>query len=421
MGQTAEKDPAVAAIHDLQDSVATSFEVLEREGKALAGRVDKLDTAQQAGFKQHAQRMDRIEHGAPRSEARRGWKNPGLLDADEARIWTWWKGRLLSGAGDESARERGLSIMEQTLPGELAKVREFLGHEQAAAFGSATDYVPVTISRLIDFVRSEPAYMADLGQLVEMGSDSHKLPKETTAPVAANYAEGETIAEDAHAVGSTTLNAIKGAKLRHFNIEAVMDASPDIIEHWIRRLVDSIDALETQQALEGAGTGNEFTGVKTASSVNQVDLANGGAALANLNLLAQMVTAIPATERDPKRCAWFLSSDALRALLQIQNADSDSPMLGQNPRELFGFPLIVTANTTIATTAGTPDTSTLYFGNWRGLAVGRRGPLMIDTVAQGAGSAFAAAQVSVRVMRRYAVITHIPSLLVRGINLYVAA
>ena len=70
-----------------------------------------------------------------------------------------------------------------------------------------------------------------------------------------------------------------------------MDASPDLIEHWIRRLVESLDELETQQALEGSGTGNEFTGVLGASSVNEIDLVNGGAVLADLDLLAEMVTA----------------------------------------------------------------------------------------------------------------------------------
>ena len=96
-----------------------------------------------------------------------------------------------------------------------------------------------------------------------------------------------------------------------------------------------------------------------------------------------MMTAIPASERDPKRCAWFASSDGLRALLQIQNATELSPMLGQTPKELFGFPIIVSDQ--IATTSGTPDTSTIYFGNWRGVLVGRRGPGRGSDLAIGAG------------------------------------
>lgn len=405
-------DPALEAIQDLGESVETSFDTLEAGQK-------KLETEMHAGFKKDAERMNKLENGGriiTPSNSR--WTNPGRIDSERAKIAEWWRGRLLTGAGSESVREQGRRIMENALPGELARVQEFFGRE-TAAFGSADDYVPVTIENLIDGVRAEPSWIADLGQIIEMGSDTHKVPKETTAPVGANVPEGGTIAEDAHVVGSTTLDAIKGASLRHFNIEAVMDASPDLIEHWMRRLVESLDELETQQALEGDGTGNNFTGVQIATSVNEVDLVNGGAILADLDLLADMMTAIPASERDPARCAWFASSDGLRALLQIQNATELSPMLGQTPKELFGFPIIVSDQ--IATTAGTPDTSTLYFGNWRGVLVGRRGPLMLDTVAEGAGAAFAAGQISVRVMRRYAVITHLPALIVRGINLWVAA
>ena len=417
--QNSGNDPALEAIQDLGDSVATSFEVLETENKQVGDGLRKLGTEMRAGFKQDAARMTKIEGGGriiTPSNSR--WTNPGRIDSERAMIAEWWRGRLLTGAGSESVREQGRRIMENALPGELARVQEFFGRETAAAFGSADDYVPVTIENLIDGVRAEPSWIADLGQMIEMGSDTHKVPKETTAPVGANVPENGVIAEDAHAVGSTTLDAIKGASLRHFAIEAVMDASPDLIEHWIRRLVESLDELETQQALEGDGVGDNFLGVKTAVGVNEVDLVNGGVALADLDLLAQMVTSIPASERDPVRCAWFVSSDGLRLLLQIQNATEKSPMLGQTPRSLFGFPVIVTDQ--IATTAGVPDTSTVYFGNWRGVLVGRRGPLMLDTVAEGAGAAFAAGQISVRVIRRYAVITHLPALIVRGINLWVA-
>jgi HK97 family phage major capsid protein len=361
-------------------------------------------------------------------ETPRRWHNPNVARGQVLRVLEWWRGKMLTGSDSDSLRRKGREHMERALPGADEEYNEWLAEQDRLArldsleraVTSSAEIVPTVLSPFIDHVRAEPSYLGDLAQVVEMGSGSHKVPKETPAIAAANYDEDTAISVSEPTVGSTTLTATKGAAIQHVSIETVQDASPDVIGHLLRRTLESVDELETAQGLEGDGTGDNFTGVKIASSVNEVDLANGGAALADLDLLAEMVTAIPAAERDPVRCAWFVSSDGYRALLQIQDAAGANPMLGQNPRELFGFKIILTDQ--IATTSGTPDTSTVYFGNWRGVALGRRGMDMLDVVPYGGtDAAFNKAQVSLRVIRRYAVAVHLASLLVRGINLYVAA
>jgi HK97 family phage major capsid protein len=365
--------------------------------------------------------------GSRRGSAPR-WRNPNVATGEKRRILEWWRGYLLTGSDSDVTRRQGRDHMERAMPGAYEEYSTWRADQERRssmsalerAFTSSADIVPTVLSPFIDHPRAEPSYLGDVGQVIEMGSGTHKVPKEATAVTAANYAEDEAIAEGQYTAGSTTLAAIKGARIGQFSIEAIQDASADVIEHQIRRVIDAVNELETAQGLEGDGTGNNFTGVLSASGVNEVDLANGGSALADLDLLAEMVTAIPASERDPERCAWFVSSDGMRALLQIQDAAGADPMLGQSPTELFGFRIIVTDQ--IATTSGTPDTSSVYFGNWRGLLVGRRGLDMIDIVPWGGtDAAFTKAHTSVRVIRRYAVAVHLPTLLVRGINLRVAA
>jgi HK97 family phage major capsid protein len=365
--------------------------------------------------------------GKPRGNEPR-WRNPNIATGERRRILEWWRGYLLTGSDSDVTRRRGRDHMERALPGAYEEYSAWRAEQEQRAglgaleraFTSSADIVPTVLSPFLDHPRAEPSYLGDLGQVVEMGSGTHKVPKEATAVTAANYAEDEAIAEGQYTAGSTTLSAIKGARIGQFSLEAIQDSTVDVLEHQIRRVIDAVNELETAQGLEGDGTGNNFTGVLSATGVNEVDLANGGSALADLDLLAEMVTAIPASDRDPERCAWFVSSDGMRALLQIQNAAEGSPMLGQTPTELFGFRIVVTDQ--IATTSGTPDTSTVYFGNWRGLLVGRRGLDMIDVVPWGGtDAAFTKAHVSVRVIRRYAVAVHLASLLVRGVSLRVAA
>jgi HK97 family phage major capsid protein len=366
--------------------------------------------------------------GAPQG-VQPGWRNPSVLtgkalDRAEAR-----RGWAMMGSDSDAVRRQGRDHMEAACPGAYKEYLEWRAEQerranlpamQKATFTSSADIVPVLLQDVIDHERAEPSYIGDLGQLVEMGSGSHKLPKESTAVSAANFAEDETISESSFAVGSTTLTSIKGAVIQHIGLETVQDASADCINHIFRRSIDSVNELETAQALEGDGSGNNFEGVLSATGVHEVDLANGGAALGDLDLLAEMCCSIPAADRDRERCAWFVSSDGYRAFLQIQDAAGAQPMLGQTPKELFGFPIIVTDQ--ITTTSGTPDTSTVFFGNWRGLAIGRRGPDMLDVVSfGGTTTAFNKALVSLRVIRRYSVGVHIPTLLVRGINLRVAA
>jgi HK97 family phage major capsid protein len=420
-----------AAVKQMLEHARTITEGVE----SLLPRVEKLEEAHEGT----AKALHTIEQNAEKRATGTGiplgefatpkrWQNPNVSTGQQRRIAEWWRGYLLTGSDSDVIRRAGREHMERAVPGafdEYAKWRAEQNQQAGMsriekAFVSSTDIVPAVLSPFIDHARAEPSFLGDIGQVVEMGSGSHKVPKEATAVTAANYDEDATIAEGQFTVGSTTLTATKGARIGQFSIESVQDASADVLMHQIRRVLDAVNELETAQGLEGDGTGSNFTGVLSGSGVNEVDLANGGAALADLDLLAEMVTAIPASERDPQRCAWFVSSDGLRALLQIQNATEKDPMLGQTPTELFGFRIIVSDQ--IATTTGTPDTSTIYFGNWRGLLVGRRGPDMIDIVPAGAtDAAFTKAHVSVRVIRRYAVAVHLATLLVRGINFYVAA
>lgn len=252
--------------------------------------------------------------------------------------------------------------------------------------------------------------------IIQMTSKTHQLPTLANNFTATLTAEAGTIADSAPTtmLGQSTLTAKKFTGLATVSLELLEDNIVNLSDFILSHMAERIARLEDTQALEGDGTGSNFSGLLTVTGVATV---RGGVTWGiGLELAGLVKTVYQAEEAHSRQNAkFFVHPWVLRDAAQLTTGSAGSPWLpfiwnnGLPGQNLLNYPAIST--TAISRTRGTSSNeSYIYFGNMSGMVIGDRSGTRFDVDPYGL---FTTAQIRLRIIKRTGIVVWVPSMFCR--------
>jgi HK97 family phage major capsid protein len=320
---------------------------------------------------------------------------------------SWLHSRLMRAVSQTRSDAQGIVKYHER----AEKLGALLGQVDKAALAETTnvgaEFVPTIVEALIGRVIKDNSVVRRSGPTtVQMTSQTHNLPRLDTNFSQFWTAEGASISDSAPTTyfSSVALTAKKNTGLATASIEVLQDSIVNINDFFLVHLGEMMGRAEDQQGLEGTGT--VFTGLGSATGVNSVAGTSVGITLSTL-----MATAYKAEDESTRDGGvWFSHPWVVRDALQLTTGTAGTPWLPLIPfqnqgrtKDLLGFPVFATS--VIARSATTTSTTTLYFGNPKGIVFGDRMGTMFDVDPYGL---FTTAQVRLRVIRRTGIAVWVP-------------
>lgn len=293
------------------------------------------------------------------------------------------------------------------------KLFQALGGINKAALTEGTantgqEFVPTIVEAIIGRVVKDNSVVRRSGPtVVQMTSLTHNIPRLDTNFSQYWATEGGTITDSAPATffANATLTAKKNTGLATASLELLQDSVVNINDFFLTHMGEMLARAEDQQALEG--TASVFTGLGSATGVNGVSGTSVGITLAGL-----MSTAYKGEDESTRDgAAWYAHPWVVRDAMQLVTGTAGTPWFPFLPlqnqgrtKDLLGWPVFATS--VIARSATTTSTTTLYFGNPKGLVLGDRAGTMFDVDPYGL---FTSAQVRLRIIRRTGIVVWVPA------------
>ena len=465
-----QSDHSLKAIQDLGDSIASSFEVLESEGKkqstatdeqikTVTDSVEEVKTEMHAGFKVQGDRINTMDrramaiYGSGRDvescclaalgpeerkdisiigktipSSKRNNTNFALLSNDVGSTlvahWLWASLKLQK--RKYGSKQEETALFEQMDRYEKALMEAF-HYEKAAAFTTGSDtlgghWMPDPVAAEMYRLILDNSVVGPLARHVPMTTKTLDLPIEGSSALTVGWGTENSDVGDSvpssNALDKVVLTANRLEGFAASSWEAIQD-SPVSILLWVRdKLTELMGREIDQEALEGVGS--PFTGIVGATGVNQIASATNG----DLITYAKVVdTVFKAAERATREDSRFFISPGLAGKL-IGLVDSQGmPIVqfgnvpGAFARTILGFPLEIHSVVSSARTWGTGTTlSHLYFGPPSAIVIGDRVGMAWDTTDV-AGDAFRKYQLHMRLITRLAIATAVPKAWTRTLNL----
>lgn len=419
-----QADPAVAAIQELSESVATSFEILEKdisaEGKeraagddAIGKRVDVIGTQVAAGFKVQSEKLDALER---RSMAVGGYRDVegaclAALNIDDkkdiSRIeWSMAADRKDRNAYPILSTPGGATLVAQWLKTSLKIQKRLYGsrddeaklfeqleryekafadvyrYEKADALLTTTDalgghWIPDPVAAELYRLVLDASVFGPLASHVPMGTKSLDLPTEGTSGMTVSWGAENTDITDsmpANATGKVTLTAQRLNGFAKSSLEEIQDSAPSILA-WVQAKLTEMAGREIdKQILEGT----QFSGQSLLSntSVNAVTTGANGDALTFATLVELIFKARERSTRQSAR--FFMAPEAMQKVIGLVDTQG-MPIVqygtvpGPMATSILGFPVEVHSVISAARTYGTGTTlSHVYFGPPNAVVIGDR-------------------------------------------------
>jgi HK97 family phage major capsid protein len=251
-------------------------------------------------------------------------------------------------------------------------------NEGVAAEG--LDLVPTPFEAVMRRQEEDAAVVRPLATKVPMTALTHQFPKLSTNPTAAIIGENTTIPDSwsAGPFGQDNLTAKKIGCLTDVSGELAQDNAVALMQFIGVVFGEQTARLEDTQALEGDGTGDNFTGLVAASGVNELaGVGANGELLKYANLVACVYKGLKRVTR--RNAAWFMHPRDLEIIIKLVDS-AGAPILnrddvarvisaalvggeGAGEGTLLGFPVFTSDTISIARTIGTStDSANIYFG-----------------------------------------------------------
>lgn len=390
-----QRSQAVAEMRRLADAVETRGDDYTADEEKRHAELKKQITGLDAKI-DRAKDLAEMERSAPAIVSGRG---DGTYE-DRAREFSLTTAiRAAMGERVDDGRERELSAEVQrrsaraftgiAVPDQIFEARTIL------TSGAAADLVPnVHRPDLFIDMRRSALMTARLGATVLDGLvGTIDIPKQTASSTAAWLAEDAAITESDANFTDVNLTPKTVGSMTSFSRRTIINAVPSI-EQLVRRdlaavLARAVDAA----ALFGTGANNQPTGI-----VNTANVFAGTLATPSWAEVLAMVAGIQSEDADLGSMAWAMTPAAV-AKLRATNKVASEPEHGflmTDPGSLAGYG--VGTSTAIPTVTGTPDTTTVVFGAWSQLFIGRWSG--IDLLVNPYGdAAYARGRVQVRAMQ----------------------
>jgi HK97 family phage major capsid protein len=281
--------------------------------------------------------------------------------------------------------------------------------------------VPTIVESEILRLVADNSVLRPLVRKVPMTVKTHAYPTRNAAFSAAIIAEEGTITDSvpSNPFAQSSLTAKKLACFATVAGELLQDNVVMLADYLATEFGEQIGLLEDTQALEGDGTGSNFTGVVAASGVNSVTSGANGDFLS-----WQKAAGSPwaARQRSSRRGAqWFVAPEVIQVLVRTRTdaaAAADAaglplfiPPLGgigaAAPQTLVGFKYDEHSGLLTNRTVGTGTNRTnIYFGPPQTIIFG---DLLGFSIELNPWSKFSSFQIDIRGLKRTGILVGVPS------------
>jgi HK97 family phage major capsid protein len=281
--------------------------------------------------------------------------------------------------------------------------------------------VPSPVEAMVLRIIEDFGVLRLLSRIMPMSATSHLIPQDASGVSVAVVAEAGTIAEAEPTFAQLTLTAKMIAARGKASIQSLQDAVIGLLEYWLERASEAYALFEDSEGLES--TSGNFTGLRTAGSVNAVTNGANGATVTYAKLAEQVYAAVKRSTRS-RGAAWVMAPQILRRYVGLVDSNG-SPILNRNDvarvlsenivgpgygeGTILGFPVFTSDQISVTRTVGTStDCSVVYFGPFGqgGVILGDLTGMAFDVSDQ---VYFETAQIGMRLLKRTAIAVGVPT------------
>lgn len=226
---------------------------------------------------------------------------------------------------------------------------------EARALTTASTLAPGELSSfLFDKLRARSVALASGIRVIATDKDTVTFPR-LTADVAPGWvAEAATIPAGDPTLDSITATPRKLAHRVEFSNEVIEDSEPSALDVVRDNLVAAMALKLDLGIYEGSGTAPEIRGLKNVSGIGSVSMGTNGAALTNLDPFADAMRLLETANARPGAIVMHPRTwGAVRKLKDSQGRYLVGSGSGDAPATIFGVPVFVTSQLSIAETQGT--------------------------------------------------------------------
>lgn len=235
------------------------------------------------------------------------------------------------------------------------------------ALTTAASISPGELSTLLfDKLRASSVGLRAGFRVLTTDKDSVTFPTLTADASPSWYAEAAPISPGDPTFSTLAATPRKLAHLVQMSNEVIDDSDPSIVEilndHLVRVLALKLDI----GLFEGSGTAPEIRGLKNVAGIQTISLGANGGALSSLDAIADAINLLEAANTTATAIVMAPRTfNAIRKLKSTTNEYllSETPT-ASTPRTLFGVPVYVSGQLSIAETQGTStNASSIYVFN----------------------------------------------------------
>jgi HK97 family phage major capsid protein len=212
------------------------------------------------------------------------------------------------------------------------------------------------------------------------------IPKVTADPQASWVEEGGKITESEPSGESTTAKPRKLAALSSLTREVWQDSEPAALAIAENTMVRSMGLKLDLGFYEGSGTAPEPRGLKNVSGIQVVDMGTNGAALTNLDPIADAIGMLEGANAEATAIVMHPTRWKELSKLKELTTGSNKPLLEQAgagtnriQRSIYGKPVYLTSQISTTETQGTSsNASSIYVYEAEQIVVVRRQDVELD-------------------------------------------
>lgn len=262
------------------------------------------------------------------------------------------------------------------LPGARTEVRagDLLAAEMRAIGGAAgmgAAFTPAdNATFVLDFLAKQSVIFRSGVNVIRTTGDSIILPHLTSDGTAGAVAEAGTIPlsdPNAESLTAVPRKFAQGARVAN---EVLADSKPAALDALAKSLIRSVGLAYDLSAFEGNGTAPNVRGLKNVSGIGAVSMGANGAALTNLDPIADALGMLAEANADEESAVIVMAPKVWKAILKLKEAtgsnksliqDSAGSASGGVTRALFGRPVFLSGNLSTNETQGTgTNASSVY-------------------------------------------------------------
>lgn len=294
-------------------------------------------------------------------------------------------GRKSHKAHDEAiralqARMNKFALVSEAAPSDVRTLMPSLTEYKAQSIGSDASGGYLVLDQpgpYFDRMRPASVVMQANPVSVDLSGERMQLPSLSSSTTVYTPGEAGTITDSSLALRTVAIVARKYAVRTIASNELLSDSNPSAREIIARDHQSQLAARLDLDMLQSTGTGNTITGLRRTPGVTTTALGSGNGGTITLNDIEAGLYRLEADNADLSRVAIFMHPRTWSTLRREQD-QQDRYQLQPDPtseaiRRLFGAPVFVSSQITIAETVGASvDCSYVVLADMSKVAVGRR-------------------------------------------------